>query len=708
MRTYRPVPTSPIQRAPRWRAAAVAAVFAGLGVAATSPVLAGGAGAAVVHGQGYQATVLGWSSWYGSYDVEGIGTTWCVDHGSAAPDVDHAYQPTSLTERAPETQQAIAWALGSHGTAPDRESAAALMLAVHDLMGASYPGGTLSVDALRPTDLDGFDGREAAVVEKARSIRADAVAHAGLAGPLELTLDAPATDPGSEGALTVSVRDASGRPVAGIAVALALNGAVLAVPPEAVTGADGAVVLPFTSAPGENTFSATATVPDLDLQAFAPTRQQAQRIGRPALRELSASTSFTAVATGTLLVSKVDSVTGAPVAGATLAVARDSAGDGAFGEAVATVTSTDEPVVLDHLLPGRYQVTEVEAPPGYAVADEPAQVDLRPGASVEVAVADAPLASLAFEKVPSGPHDTDAVWLAGATFVVRDPSGAEVATCTTDADGRCALAPLALLGGVEHCWEEVASPPGWGLAPPGCAVTGAAGSVTTVVVDEPSEHGEVSGAKVDAETGAPLAGAIYDLHRERALDEAVAAPPPPTPPPGAAGLPGHDWVAVATSGADGILTWPPQVPGHRYCAVERTSPAGYEVDPTPACTEPLPRSGRADLTLADAAIPAQAAPIASTPEVASGSPVTARAVAAEPGLPASPVPFRQPSRVPVTSTAVVPSLPRTGGGNILLLRVAGGALVLGGTASLLGEHLSRASVVPPAAIRGRRRAVRYP
>lgn len=705
MRTYRPVPTSPTRRAPRWRAAAVAAVLAGLGVAATSPVLAGRAGAAVVHGQGYEATVLGWSSWYGSYDVEGIGTTWCVDHGSAAPDVDHVYQPTSLTERAPETQTAIAWALGAHGTAPDRESAAALMLAVHDLMGATYPGGTLSVDALRPTDLDGFDGREAAVVERARSIRADAVAHAGLAGPLELTLDAPPTDPGSSGELTASVHDASGRPVAGIPVALALTGAVLGSPPEAVTGADGAVVLPFTSARGENTFSATATVPDLDLQAFAPTRQRAQRIGRPALQTLSAHTSFTAVPTGTLLVSKVDSVTGAAVPGAILAVTRDAAGDGAFGEAVATVTSGHEPFALDHLLPGRYRVTEVEAPAGYALADAPAEVDLPPGDSVEVAVADAPLASLAFEKVPVGRHDPDALWLAGATFVVRDPAGAEVATCTTGPDGRCALGPLALLGGVEHCWEEVASPPGWGLATPGCAVTGAAGSVTTVVVDEPSEHGEVSGAKVDADSGAPLSGAVYDLHRERALDGAVVAPPAPEPPPGAAGLPGHDWVAVATSGADGILTWPPQVPGHRYCAVERIAPAGHELDPTPACTEPLAPSGRAEITMEDVAIHVQAAPPTSPPEVVSGPPVTAHAV---PAQPTSPEPVRAPAPVPVRPAAAVPSLPRTGGGNILLLRVAGGVLVLGGTASLLGEHLSRPSVVRSVPIRGRRRTVRYP
>src|SRR4051794_13460327 len=42
--------------------------------------------AQVVHETGYEATVLGWTSWYGSYGMGELGSGWCIDHGISAPD----------------------------------------------------------------------------------------------------------------------------------------------------------------------------------------------------------------------------------------------------------------------------------------------------------------------------------------------------------------------------------------------------------------------------------------------------------------------------------------------------------------------------------------------------------------------------------------------------------------------------------------------
>src|SRR5581483_895266 len=61
--------------------AGLAAVVVAVVVVAASPRLLGRAGAAVVHDVGFEATVGGWMSWYGSYRLGSLGVVWCVDHG---------------------------------------------------------------------------------------------------------------------------------------------------------------------------------------------------------------------------------------------------------------------------------------------------------------------------------------------------------------------------------------------------------------------------------------------------------------------------------------------------------------------------------------------------------------------------------------------------------------------------------------------------
>ncbi|HEX2850044.1 MAG TPA: hypothetical protein VHN98_05810, partial [Acidimicrobiales bacterium] len=155
------------------------------------------AGAAVEHGDGFSGVVAGWRSWYGSYVLGEIGRAWCVDHGIRAPDPDLVYVPVALDDHAADTRRALAWA-ASRGAAPgDRVGGAATMLALHHLAGAVYPTGPLDVSTLDPATLSGFEGHEAEVVDRARAILGDAVAHAALIPPLTVAAslegDAPRT-----------------------------------------------------------------------------------------------------------------------------------------------------------------------------------------------------------------------------------------------------------------------------------------------------------------------------------------------------------------------------------------------------------------------------------------------------------------------------------------------------------------------------------
>src|SRR3982750_3193262 len=129
-------------------------------VAMASGLLGGGRAAAVVsHDMGYRATVAGFTSWYGSYRMGALGTAWCIDHGIAAPDPDLGYVPTQPAAPA-DTLTGMAWMLGAQGTDRSAVTHAALMLALHDFMGAAYPTGRLDLDQPLPMAGFGPDGPE--------------------------------------------------------------------------------------------------------------------------------------------------------------------------------------------------------------------------------------------------------------------------------------------------------------------------------------------------------------------------------------------------------------------------------------------------------------------------------------------------------------------------------------------------------------------
>ena len=502
------------------------------------------ASADVDHALGFHAVVDGYRSWFGVYGMGELGRAWCIDHGIAAPDPDFAYVKADVADHAAETRRAMAWALFRGGRDPDRVGAAALMLVLHDLMGARYPSGPLNVDALAPEGLGGFDGAESEVVDRARAIKADAVAHAPLIGPFVLAASAATVRAGAPGVLATRLTDAMGQPVAGVLVHVAASVAELTGSVEAITGDDGTLLFPFTAGEGDNDFAASAEVAG-ELDAYAPTRQLAQRVARPSTQVVSEEAAFTGVAYYRVSVQKTGDATPlVPVAGARFAL------DGVAGELVADANgdtpsvelsaghyvlrevgapvgyaaggpwdvdlTTGDAVVhatdavlrgavdvrkidsvtktivegavfqlrsatgdavgrLTDVMPGHYEVVETTAPPHYRLAPDRVDVDVTPGATTTVTVADQPLATVAFVKTPP---------IAGARFAVTTIEGLGAGACTTDAAGRCSLPVDALEGGREYAWSEDVAPEGWLAAAPGRFTAGAAGSTTEIAVAE--------------------------------------------------------------------------------------------------------------------------------------------------------------------------------------------------------------------------------
>ncbi|MFP5254633.1 MAG: collagen binding domain-containing protein [Acidimicrobiia bacterium] len=336
------------------------------------------ADAAVTRLHGFRATVDGWTSWYGSYGMGELGPGWCIDHGSRAPDPAYAYAPADLSTVPEDVRSAVAWVVGRHGQGSDPVTHAAVMLAVHDLMGARYPSGRLDIDRLGPDRMAGFGPHAGAVLTRARQMKADGLAHRTLRGPLVLRLAAGARRDAGEVAVTARVVDQRGAPVPGVAVTLTGLGS----PRSLTTGADGAATTAVPPAGRTTTVGATATVPRLPLDAWAPTTTPAQRIARPSADRLEAAVDIPP-ATGRLRIDKSgDATAWVPITGARFTATPIEGGD-----PVELVVGEDGSTPEVDLPIGTHRVLEVAPPAGYRAAG-PWTVEVRPAATTVLEVLD--------------------------------------------------------------------------------------------------------------------------------------------------------------------------------------------------------------------------------------------------------------------------------------------------------------------------------
>jgi len=293
-----------------------------------------------------------------------------------------------------------------------------------------------------------------------------------------------------------------------------------------------------------------------------------------------------------LNIEKTDAQTDAPLPGAVFDVSYDSTNSGTFDHDLGSCTTSDTgscaPPSNDgpgQLLPGRYQVTETAPPPGYAIPDPASQViDLLAAEPGTVTFGDPKLVSAVFHKTAGGNINPAELVLTGAVIRLDQgaPGGPSAAQCTTDASGTC-VTSRDLVSGVRYCWVELVAPPGLAGGANGCFTADNEQADQPITVSDAGEFVSINVKKVDAaNTSVGLAGANFDLYRVSgaSVASAIALPGGPAP---------SDEMLVATTitGADGIGTFPLQLPGYAYCAVEVQAPANYVADTGQQCTNVL-------------------------------------------------------------------------------------------------------------------------
>ena len=221
----------------------------------------------------------------------------------------------------------------------------------------------------------------------------------------------------------------------------------------------------------------------------------------------------------TVTIAKLDGHTKTPLDGAVFEVAYDATDNGHYDDVLgecttAGPTATCSPPGNDGptLLPGDYQVTEVQAPPGYSLgaATDPVQtVALTPGEHGTVTFTDY-LGGLVVEK--SG-NDTAYHSIAGAAFTAYGPLPSETAvgtmTVPTPPGPTNELYPLEP---GTYVVRETSPPAGYQPVTP-IVVNVAAGTLepTVVAVDDPVQPASVAIVKVDAESGAGVGGAVFSV-----------------------------------------------------------------------------------------------------------------------------------------------------------------------------------------------------
>ena len=271
-------------------------------------------------------------------------------------------------------------------------------------------------------------------------------------------------------------------------------------------------------------------------------------------------------------IEKVDEETDAPLEGAVFDVHYDPTDSGTYSDDLGDCTTDAGGACTppgndgsSEFLPGNYQVTEVKAPPGYQVqaGSTTQELTLTPGGTGHLVFRDPLLVPASFHKVGTGNVNPAQVSYAGAVIQVLQgsASGPALTTCTTGASGNCTTPPL-LVSGQTYCWVEVMAPPGLSGGAHGCFTADNGQAAQPIIVTDPGEFTGVVVKKVDkADSSVVLPGAVIDLYRvDKGNPPGIVA----TPPTDAATESGETWVARATTGPNGLATFPPQFPGYAY------------------------------------------------------------------------------------------------------------------------------------------------
>lgn len=245
-----------------------------------------------------------------------------------------------------------------------------------------------------------------------------------------------------------------------------------------------------------------------------------------------------------ILVKKVDTKTGEPLAGAKFLIQQVN------GTFVAELeTGRNGYITVTDLDPGWYTVKETKAPLGYILDDTVKTVELKPDAPAVVEFENQPLNGLHIKKIDS---KTQAP-LEGAKFRVSEKGGRLIGEYTIDNQGEIVIDDL------QPGWytiEETRAPDGYLLDNTPQTIEVKA-NVPTMVEFVNKRLPGLQVQKIDANTGEPLAGAKFRVEKSN----------------------GERMGDFVTNSAGFFVA--PDLEAGTYTVYETAAPAGYILDKTP-------------------------------------------------------------------------------------------------------------------------------
>ncbi len=265
-----------------------------------------------------------------------------------------------------------------------------------------------------------------------------------------------------------------------------------------------------------------------------------------------------------LTITKLDSVTKKPLAGAVFEI-RNSAG-GVVGNSNGIYTTDESGTIhLPGLPTDTYVVKETKAPEGYVLDGTPQTVKLIHGETHSLTFYNAPKGSLVVVKLDADTKEP----LAGATFKITTSSrefaaaqGGVVSSnglYTTDKNGQIILTGL---NPDTYVVTETKAPDGYELdAPPQTVAVNTHDTQTLTFYDTKTPEGGLRIVKLDEESRQPIGGVTFEVTH-------------------------MDGQRVGTYRTDnrGIISLPSLTPGW-YTATERRAADGYELDAEPRDVE---------------------------------------------------------------------------------------------------------------------------
>ena len=199
-----------------------------------------------------------------------------------------------------------------------------------------------------------------------------------------------------------------------------------------------------------------------------------------------------------LEIKKVSDSTGEPLSGAKFVVQKQN------GEQIGEYTTDKDGFInVPTLEPGYYAVSEMKAPDGYLLDETPKTVEIKTNTPTVVTFTNKKLTALEIKKV----SDSTGEPLSGAKFKVTKQSGDVIGEYTTDKDG---FINVPTLEPGYYVVSEMKAPDGYLLDETPKTVEIKTNTPTVVTfVNKPLAALQIK--KIDAQTNAPLAGAVFKV-----------------------------------------------------------------------------------------------------------------------------------------------------------------------------------------------------